>query len=154
VLLLQGSGFDITLGGLSINNVSGGQHLNLSFAAGALEITGVSIDPRWNFASANKPGVVDNAAGTLTGLGFGSFPATTDTAFNIASITFRALQAASAEVVVTAVDIAGKVNNLPGANILASFQPSAVQVSAVPEPESWAMLAAGLVWLALRRRSA
>jgi hypothetical protein len=51
------------------------------------------------------------------------------------------------------VDFAGKVNNLPGATIVASFMPSAVQINAVPEPESWAMLAAGLAWLALRRRS-
>jgi hypothetical protein len=153
VLLLQGAGFDFTAGGLTINNVSGGQHLNLAFTAGAMEITGISIEPRWTFSSANKPGVIDNAAGTLTGMAFGTFPATTDTAFDIARITFHALQPGPAEVVVTAVDFAGKVNNLPGATIVASFMPSAVQINAVPEPESWAMLAAGLAWLALRRRS-
>ena len=153
VLVLQGTGFDTTAGGLTINNVSGGQRLNLSFSAAALAISSISIDPRWSFAAANRPGLVDNAAGTLTGMAFGVFPAATDTAFNIARITFTALQALPADVVVTAVDFAGRVNNVAGSNIVASFVPTSVQIAAVPEPQGWAMLAAGIGWLALRRRN-
>lgn len=153
VLVLQGTGFDTTAGGLTINNVSGGQRLNLTFSAGALQITNISIDPRWSFAAANKPGLVDNPAGTLTGMAFGAFPASTDAAFDIARITFTALQALPASVVVTAVDFAGRVNNVAGSTIAASFVPSSVQIAAVPEPQSWAMLGAGIGLLALRRRS-
>lgn len=153
VLVLQGAGFDATAGGLTINNLSGGQRLNLTFSADVLAISSVSIDPRWSFAAANKPGVINNAAGTLTGMAFGAFPASTDASFNIARITFTALQAAPAEVVVTAVDFAGRVNNVAGSSIVASFVPSQVQVSAVPEPQGWLMLAAGIGWLALRRRN-
>ena len=153
-LVLQGRGFDTTAGGLAINNVSGGQRLNLSFSAGALAITGITIDPRWNFAAANRPGVIDNVAGTLTGMAFGAFPASTDASFNIARITFTALQSMPADMVVTAVDFAGRVNNVAGSAIAASFVPSSVQISAVPEPQGWAMLAAGIGWLALRRRQA
>lgn len=153
-LLLQGAGFDVTAGGKLINNLSGGQKLNLVFSAGALEIVSVSIDPRWTFTTANKPGTIDNAAGTLTGLAFGTFPATTDDEFNIARITFKALQSAPATVVVTAVDFAGKVNNVAGSKIAASYVPTAVQISAVPEPQTWALLAGGLALVAFRLRRA
>lgn len=153
VLLLQGAGFDITAGGLLIDNLSGGQKLNLAFTPGALEMLSIDIDPRWTFAAANKTGVADNAAGTLTGLAFGTFPATADDSFNIARINFRALVAAPAEVVVTGGDLAGKVNGVGGSKFAASYVATAVQISsAVPEPESWALLAAGLGMLALRAR--
>lgn len=149
-LVLQGSGFDATGGGLVINNLSGGQKLNLAFTAGALEIVSITIDPRWSFAAANKPGTIDNAAGTLTGLAFGSFPATADDNFDIARISFRALTATPATVGVSAVDLVGRVNNVAGSVIAASFVPSSVQISPVPEPQTWALMAAGLVWLARR----
>lgn len=153
-LILQGSGFDLTAGGLTIDNLSGGQKLNLAFTAGALEIISVTIDPRWTFAAANKPGTVDNAAGTLNGLAFGTFPATTDDSFDIARIGFRALTALPATVAVTTVDLAGRVGNVAGTAIAASYLPSSVQISPVPEPQTWALLAAGLVWLARRSRRA
>ena len=152
-LVLQGSGFDSTAGGLVINNLSGGQQINLLFSVGALELLGITIDPRWTFAAANKPGTVNNAAGTLTGLAFGTFPATADDSFDIARITFRALSTTPATVVVTAANLAGRVNNVAGTRIAADFATRTVSVSPVPEPHSWALLAAGLGWLALRSRS-
>lgn len=154
VLLLQGTGFDSTADGLAIDNLSGGQKLNLSFPAAALQLESVVIDPRWSFAAANKTGVIDNAAGTLTGLAFGTFPATADDSFDIARISFTALDAGAATVAISAAQLIGRVNNLAGTTIAASTLPSAVQVSAVPEPQAWAMLAAGLGWLALRSRRA
>lgn len=150
-LLLQGTDFD-TADGKTINNVTGGQKFNLQFSSGLLQIINVSIDPRWNFTSGNKTGTLDNIAGTLTGLAFGTFPSTTDDNFGIASITFKALQAGQGAVTVTGGEFAARVNNVSGSKILPAFDSATIQVSAVPEPQTWAMLMAGLGLMGWRMR--
>ena len=130
-LMLQGSGFDLTSDSKVIDNVTGGQKFNLSFASGVLEIVSVSIDSGWTFTSGNKTGTINNTAGTLTGLAFGTFPATTADSFAIAQITFRALDAGSLYLT-TGGEIAAKVNGLSGAKILPSLDSTMVAV--VPEP--------------------
>jgi hypothetical protein len=149
-LLLQGTDFDTTADGKTINNVTGGQKFNLQFSSGLLQILGVNIDPRWSFG--NKTGTLDNTAGTLTGLAFGTFPATTDDSFSIASITFKALQAGQGQVTVTGGEFAAKVNNVSGSKILPAFDNATIQVSAVPEPPQWAMLMTGLGLVGWRMR--
>lgn len=153
-LVLRGTGFGTTAAGLAINSLSGGQQVDIAFSAGSLEVVNITIDPRWTFAAANKPGTADNAAGTVTGLAFGTFPATTDDDFAIARFSFKALTSAPAVVGVSAANLAGRVNNVAGTRIAAEFVPSAVQISPVPEPHTWALLAAGLGWIALRSRRA
>jgi hypothetical protein len=149
-LQLQGSDFGSTAGGSAIDNVSGGQNLNLNFSAGIVELLGVEIAPRWTFAAANKAGAVDNAAGTLTGLGFGTFPATGDDSFDIALLRFRALAPGMASFSVAGAQLVGRVAGVPGSSIDVTLPSISVAVSAVPEPGSWALLASGLALVLLR----
>lgn len=150
-LMLQGTGFDLTSDSKVIDNVTGGQKFNLSFASGVLEIVSVSIDSGWTFTSGNKTGTINNTAGTLTGLAFGTFPATTADSFAIAQITFRALDAGSGMIALTGGEIAAKVAGISGVKILPSLDSTMVAV--VPEPAEWGMLLAGLGLIGLRLRA-
>lgn len=155
-LLLQGSGFDATTGGSLIDNISGGQKLDLGFGGGMLELLSVTIAPRWTFAAANKTGTVDNGAGTVKGISFGSFPATTDDAFDIASFSFRAIGAGNTQIQVLQAELVGRVAGVAG-QVVATGLPSVdVSISAVPEASTWALFALGLGGIAAisRRRQA
>jgi hypothetical protein len=149
-LILRGMDFDMTSDNKVVNNITGGQKFKLQFDPVVVKMLGVQIDPRWTFSSGNKPGTMDNVAGTLTGLAFGTFPATEDDNFNIARISFKALKAGQSEIMISDGEFAAKVNNAAGAKILPSFDSAMVQV--VPEPEQWAMLLAGLGLVGLRFR--
>ena len=151
-LLLAGTGFDFTADGLTINNVTGGQRFNLQFDGGLLEVLGVNIDPRWTFTRGNNIGALDNTVGTLTRLAFASSPPTTDDSFNIASITFKALQAGQGQVTFTGGEVVARVNNVSGTRIVPNFDSATILVSAVPEPQQWAMLLAGLGLVGWRMR--
>jgi len=155
-LLLQGSGFDATAGGSLIDNISGGQKLDLGFGAGLLELVSVTLDPRWTFAAANKTGTVDNAAGTVKGIGFGSFPATTDDSFNIASFNFRAIAAGLYPVQTYLYVKPGRVAGVAGQVVATGLPSASITVSPVPEASSWALFALGLAGIAAlgRRRLA
>lgn len=141
-LLLQGTGFDLTSDNKVINNVTGGQKFNFSYNSAVLEILSVSIDTSWTFASGNKIGTVDNVGGTLTGIAFGTFPATTNDSFAIAHITFRALGAGEGLISLTGGEIAARVDSISGSKILSLLENTTVAV--VPEPAEWVMLLAGL----------
>lgn len=152
-LTLQGTGFDFTTDSKVIDNITGGQKFNLAFDPSQMEILSISIDPRWTFTSGNKTGTVDNVAGTVTGIAFGTFPATTDDSFNIASISFRTLSAGQQTVSIIGGEFAAKVGGLAGAKILPAFDSATVQISAVPEPGQWAMMLAGLGLVGWRLRT-
>lgn len=149
-VVLQGLGFDLTSSGAVIGNLTGGQKLNFSYDNANLEVTKVTIDPRWTFASGNKEGTIDQAAGTVTGVAFGSFPATTDDDFNIATFTLRALAPGQGALSLVSGQFIGLVGNKAGQLITPSLGQTAVNV--VPEPEQWALLLAGLGFVALRLR--
>ena len=87
-----------------------------------------------------------------TSLAFATTPPTTDDSFNIASITFRALQAGQGQVTFTGGEFIARVNNVSGTRILPSFDSATILVSAVPEPQQWAMLLAGLGLVGWRMR--
>jgi hypothetical protein len=131
---LRGSDFDATAGGLAIDNVSGGQNLLLSYSAGVLELLSVTIAATWNFAAANKPGTIDNGAGTLSGLAFGAFPAVTSDDFDVATFQFRALSAGAATLSFGGGQVVGRVANVPGSAITVEMPAAQLAVSPVPEP--------------------
>ncbi|MBT9504848.1 MAG: PEP-CTERM sorting domain-containing protein [Burkholderiaceae bacterium] len=145
-LLVSGSGF-------SDKVVGGG--LNLSFDASVLSLTSVTVDTVvWEFVSSN--GLIDNAAGTLSDVYFNSFKAQLPTGdFKVATLQFSAKAGGSSAIMMS------DSPNFPFANDLAevvsvSYQGAMVNVSAVPEPGSWALLLGGLTaigWLVRGRRS-
>lgn len=142
---VRGSGF-------SDNVVGGG--FNVSFDPGVLALMGVSVDTGvWEFVSSN--GLVDNVLGTLSDVYFNSFRPVLPTGdFAVATLQFTALALGS-----TALQMSASTS-FPFANDLAEvvavdFQAAGMTVTAVPEPQSWALFAAGLGvlgTLARRRR--
>lgn len=152
---LSGSDFDDTDAGLAIDNVSGGQNLLLSYGAGVLELLAVTISPTWNFAAANKPGTIDNGAGTLSGFAFGAFPAVASDDFDVATFQFRALSAGAASLNLSGGQVVGRVANVPGRVITVAMPAAQLVVSPVPEPATWALFAGALglagVWRVTRR---
>lgn len=158
-VLLRGKDFDHDHNGVKVNSITGGQGFKLAFSSGLLQLVSVGIDSRWSFKP--DPGVIDNKAGTLTGLRFGNFPATEDDDFNIATLTLKALGAGDATLAVTAGTMAGTLaaiaGSTPGKSVVPTFGALNLQilpVSQVPEPQHWAMLLAGLGVLGLRLRRA
>jgi hypothetical protein len=154
-VLLRGEGFGTDKAGVTVNSISGGQGVNLSFSSGLLELVAVAIDPRWSFSV--RAGVIDAALGTVTGMRFGSFPATPDDDFDIARLTLRALGPGNGALAVTAATFAGMVGGAAGKAVLPSFGQLQLQiqpVANVPEPQHWALLLAGLGVLGLRLRRA
>ena len=138
-----GSSFAVQVrgSGFSDNVVGGG--LNLSFDPGVLALTGVSVDTGvWEFASSN--GLVDNALGTLSDVYFNSFKAVLPTGdFAVASLQFTALAIGSSALQMTASASFPFANDVAEA-VSVTFQPANVTVTAVPEPQRWALFAAGL----------
>ncbi len=143
-VLLKGLSFDQTAAGLVIDNLSGAQNFNFTFAN--LEVVNVAIDPRWTFG--NNVGTINQTMGTWTGLRFGTFPSTTDDNFNIATITLKALAAGPAVLDLVSGSFSGKVGGVAGQK----FNPAMgeISVTAVLEPQQWALLLAGLGFIGMR----
>lgn len=153
-LVLTGRGFDATDDGGQINNVSGGQKLDLQFSADKLVLLNTLIDPVWNFPVFNKVGVADNVTGSLIGLGFGTFPPVESDTFNIATFTFKALVPGLASIDVTNAEIAATVDNIASSRLSANLGRTSIQITAVPIPGAlWLFGSAiGLVTLARKRK--
>ena len=149
---LRGLDFTTTPMGGTINNVTGGQNLSFTYNPAVFQVVSTAIAPRWNFGPGNQPGTINAAAGTITGMAFGNFPATTDTAFDIASFTLRALQPGAGSLTLVSGQFIGQVNG----NAAQLINPAlgALTVSVVPEPAHWLLFMAGLagIGLQLRRR--
>lgn len=149
-VVLHGLGFDQTATGQTIGNLTGGQNLNFSYSSGVFEIVSITIDPRWTFAAGNRPGTIDPVAGTVTGTAFGTFPATPDDAFDIATFTLRALAPGNGMLDLVSGQFIGQVNGASGQLITPAM--GQAQISVVPEPQQWALMLAGLGFVALRLR--
>jgi hypothetical protein len=149
-LELQGLFFDRTASGAVIDKLTGGQNLSFSFDADKVELLKVVIDPRWTYAPGNKPGTIDNGAGTLTKLAFADYPALAETNFNIATFTLKALKPGDATLALLSGQFVGKVGTTSAASIGATLGRATVHVSSVPEPGHLALMLAGLGCIGFR----
>lgn len=144
-LLVSGSGFT--------DNVVGGG-FNLSFDPAVLMLSSVSVNTAvWEFVSSN--GQINNALGTLSDVYFNSFRPVLPTGdFAIATLQFTAMAAGSSALLMSA-SASFPFSNELAEVITVSFAPAGVTVGAVPEPQTWALFAAGLGVLGslVRRRA-
>lgn len=138
--------FSVTISGSSfVSNVDGGA-LSLTFDPAVVEVQKVIIDPAWNFMV--DPGMIDNAAGTVSDIEFIQFGSTVMGDFAIAEVQLQAKGPGE-----SVLDL------LPGSSPFGSggdpipveFAPGLVQVQPVPEPGAGWLTLAGIALIFVRR---
>lgn len=141
-VLVSATSFD-AIAGKSIDNISGAKDLVFSFTNNTLEFVSLAVAPQWTFGV--NLGTVNAAAGTITGVRFGSFPAVTGTSFQIGTVTLKAIGAGAGKLDLVSGTFQGKLSGVSGQSFTPAMGEVSVAVtSAVPEPTSVAMLLAGL----------
>lgn len=143
--VLAGSSFVVSVQGLGFIGLDGGG-ADFSFTPDLIELIDVNVDAGWNFYT--EPGTINNAEGKLTGLSFNVWGPKSGN-FAIASLTFRAKAAGNASIDVMGSDM--WPFGLGGEVVATNFAGTQVQISAVPEPAAWLLMAGGLVALGIRR---
>ena len=130
---------------------------NLVFDPAVLQLSSIVIDPSWNVGS--SAGTIDNVAGSLTGVWFGtSTVLQTFVPFPIATLTFQTIATGSSPTSPLP-NAANPFVDFSGQALAVTHQPSSAQVlpSPVPEPTALALLLTGLPFLVastLKRRRA
>lgn len=145
-----GSIFTALVSGSGFASLDGGG-LDFLFSSTLLELLSVEMDAAWNFMP--DIGLVDESAGTLTGLSFNAFPTAMAGAFSIASLEFRAKAPGLASISIS--ENPFFVFGAGGEWVPTEFSGASVEItSAVPEPSTTVMLVAGALGLfaAVRRR--
>jgi hypothetical protein len=151
-----GDTFTLQVEGKAFATAVVGGGFGLSFDASMLKLNSVSIPAAWEFYPPTGPvtGNIDNVAGTLTDAAFTTFVAPKAGDFLAATLSFTAVGAGISKVSLSAsptfvfADV--DVNT-----INPSFGSAAINVSAVPEPDSMALVlagAGGLGWVARRKQ--
>lgn len=136
-----------------------GGAVNLSFDPSVLQV--VSVELTAPHTVGGYAGLLDNASGTIAGIGFADFTGVSAGNYSFASVTFQGIAAGVAALSVTDANdpVYAWANDVFVGDFpeVVNFTGSTGQVvvTAVPEPESFAMLLAGLGVLAgaARRRT-
>lgn len=150
-LQVEGKGFATAL-------VGGG--FGLTFDATKLQLESVLIPANWEFFPPSGPitGVINNVAGTLSDAAFTTFSSPKAGDFLAATLTFKAVGGAPAPVGTLVQLTASPIFVYTDVNIndaTPSFGSATVNISAVPEPSSLALVlagAGGLAWVARRKQ--
>lgn len=134
------------------NPISGGG-FELSFDASVLRLDSVVIPTSWEFA--RNGGLIDNASGTLSDAYFATFLAPKAGAFAVGTLNFSAIGVGSSSITLSANALQPFVEDVTSDLPVVAFTPGLVNVAAVPEPSSVAMVLAGIGlvgWSARRRQ--
>ena len=142
--------FDVEVTGQGFLETIVGGGFDFTFNAAALQLTGVSIAPIWEFVPSG--GAIDNIAGTLTDASFNSFANPPSGAFDVATLSFKALAPGNSDITLKASSLF-VFSDVPGNEVTPLFDKATVQVLGVPEPGSVAMMLAGFGLLALTLRT-
>lgn len=146
-LQVEGKGFATAV-------VGGG--FGLSFDASVLKLNSVSIPAAWEFYPPTGPvtGTIDNVAGTLSDAAFTTFVAPKSGDFLAATLSFTAVGGGSSTVRLSA-SPTFVFSDVDVNTLNPSYGSATINVSAVPEPSSLALVlagAGGLGWVARRKQ--
>ena len=146
-LQVEGKGFATAV-------VGGG--FGLSFDASVLKLNSVSIPAAWEFYPPTGPvtGTIDNVAGTLSDAAFTTFASPKSGDFLAATLTFKAIGPGTATVRLTP-SVSFPFTDVDVNAVNPSFGSATINISAVPEPSSLALVlagAGGLAWVARRKQ--
>lgn len=129
-----GDSFSIDLEGHSFVDVLDGGGLNLDFNPAVIHVTGVTINPLWEFLP--SPGTIDNVGGHVSHIQFNTFASNPKGDFPIASIQFSAIAMGSSPLTLHE-DLDNPFGS-GGLPVSVTLNPGMVQ--AVPEiSEAWMM---------------
>lgn len=146
--LQPGETVQLSVSGQDFGSLMLGGGLSFAWNPDVLDLVSVQVDAAtWEFA--RDGGLLDAAAGTLTGMYFASFAGHAGN-FPIATLHFAADQPGVTTVAMALFPSQPFANEL-GEVVDVNLVGSTITVGAVPEPGAWALLLAGL--LALPRLS-
>ena len=145
-----GDNFSVDIVGRSFSQVLDGGGLNLSFNSSRLAVTSVTIAPIWDPAFSVPAFTIDNVAGRVSSIDFGSFGSNTGD-FTIATIGLHALSAGSSSLGLT--EFTDNPFASGGLPLAVTFQDGLVTIAAVPEvPSAFATSLGLLVLISMRKR--